>query len=70
MPSKINKILDGFPFPTIALIVGPPTSETISKLHMKLNSNAASVQSNLGDGALGQLYLTVSPTIYTNLLAT
>ena len=37
---------------------------------MKLNSNAASVQSNLGNDALGLLYLTVSPTVYTTLLAT
>ena len=37
---------------------------------MKLNSDAASVHSNLSDGALGLLYLTVSPTVYTTLLAT
>ena len=70
MPSTIDNILDGFPFPKIAPIVGPPNFETISELHMKLNSNAASVHSNLSDGALGLLYLTVSPTVYTTLSST
>ena len=70
MPSTINRIMDGFPFLTIPPIAGPHNFVTISELHMKLNSNAASVQSNLGDGALGLLYLTVSPTVYITLLTT
>ena len=70
MLSTIDKILDGFPFPAIALIVRAPNFETIPKIHMNLNYNAASVQSNLGDGALGLLYLNVSPTVYTTLSAT
>ena len=64
MPSKIDNTLDSFPFPTIAPIVGPSNFETISELHMKLNYNASSVQYNLGNGALGLLYLTVSPAVY------
>ena len=67
MHSIIDRILEGFPFPTIAPIIGPLNYKTISELHMKLNSNAASIQYNLGDGALGLLYLTVSPTVYTTL---
>ena len=63
MTSTIYKILDGFPFPAIAPIVGPPNFETISELHMKPNSNAASIQSNLGNGELGLLYPAVSPTV-------
>ena len=70
MPSTIDNILDGFPFPTIAPIVGLPNFETISELHMKLNSNGASVQSNLGNGALGLMHITVYPTVYTTLLST
>ena len=70
MPSTIYKIMDGFPFPTIAPIIGPPNFETISKLHMKLISNAASVQSNLGDGTIGLLRLTISPIFYTTLSPT
>ena len=68
MPYTIYKVLDGFPFPAIAPIIGSPNHKNISELHMKLNSNAASVQSNLGNDALGLLYLTVSPTFYTTLL--
>ena len=37
---------------------------------MKLNSNAASVQSNLGCGTLGLLFLTVSPAVYATLSTT
>ena len=69
MPSTIDKIMDIFPFPTITPIVRSPTYETISELHMKLNSNAASMQSNLENDAIGLLYTTVSLTVYTTLLA-
>ena len=70
MPTAIDKIVDGFPFPTISPIIGSPKYETISKVHLKLNSNAASVQSNLGCGTLGLLHLTVSPAVYATLSAT
>ena len=69
MPFTIDKIMDIFPFPTITPIVRSPTYETISELHMKLNSNAASMQSNLENDAIGLLYTTVSLTVYTTLLA-
>ena len=36
-------------------------------MHFKLNANSALVQSNLGDGHLGLLYLTVSPAVYNTL---
>ena len=67
MPYTIAKIVDGFPFPTIPPIVGVPNYEIIAELHMKLNSNSASVQSNLGDGTLGLLSLTVSDAVYNTL---
>ena len=34
---------------------------------MKLNSNAASIQSNLGCGTLGLIQLTLSPAVYNTL---
>ena len=67
MTTAIDKILDGFPFPTIPPIVGTPTYNTITKVNLKLNPNAASVQSNLGCGTLGLLQLTVSPAVYNTL---
>ena len=70
MPTAIDKILYGFPFPTIFPIVGAPNYNFFSEVHLKLNSNATSVQSNLGCGTLGLLQLTVSPAVYTTLLAT
>ena len=64
MPTANDKIVDGFPFPTIPPIVGTPTYNTIAEVNLKLNSNSASVQSNLGCGTLGLLQLTVSPAVY------
>ena len=70
MPSSINKIVDRFPFPTIDPIIGTPDYERIADLHLKLNSNATSVQSNLGCGTLGLLFLTVLPAVYATLSTT
>ena len=68
MPTAIDEIVDGFPFPTIPPIVGTPTYNTIAEVNFKLNSNSASVQSNLGCSTLGLLQLTVSPAVYNTLL--
>jgi len=38
-------------------------------MQVELNSNSASIHSNLGDGQLGHLYLTISPTVYATLSA-
>ena len=67
MLSSIENIVDGFPFPTIDPIVGTPDYESITDIHLKLNSNAAPVQSNLGFGTLGLLFFTVSPAVYATL---
>ena len=69
MPSSIEKIVDGFPFQTIDPIVGTPDYESIAEIHLKFNSNAASVQSNFGCGTLVLLFLNVSPDIYNTLSA-
>ena len=70
MPTTIDKIVDGFPFLNIAPIVGTITYNTIAEVNFKLNSNCASVQSNLGCGTPGFLQLTVSPAIYNTLSST
>ena len=70
MPTVIDKIVDIFPFPTISTIIGAPNYETIAEVHLRLNSNATSVQSNLGCGTLGLLHLTVYPAVYATLSAT
>ena len=67
MPSSIEEIVDVLPFPTIDPIIGTPDYESIADIHLKLNSNTASVQSNLGCGTLGLLFLTVSPAVYATL---
>jgi hypothetical protein len=70
MPSDHDVIIDGFPHPTIPPILGIPTYTTIAEIHLKLNANAASVYSSLGDGAHGLLALTVSVAVYNTLSAT
>ena len=70
MPSSIKKIVDGFPFPMIDPITGTPDYESIAEIHLKLNSNAASVQSNPRCGRLGLLFLTVYPAVYATLSTT
>ena len=67
MPSSIDKIIDGSLFPTINPIIGTPDYKSIADIHLKINSNAASVQFNLRRGMLGLLFLTVSPTVYATL---
>jgi hypothetical protein len=69
MPSVIDSIVEGFPYPTVHPIIGEPNYESIAALHLQLNANAASVQSHLGNGVLGLLYLTVSPAVYATLSA-
>ena len=70
MVSTVDKIVENFPIPTILPIVVEPNYETITKVHFKLNANFALVQSKLGYGHLGLLYLTVSPDVYNTLSAT
>ena len=70
MPSSIEKIVDGFPFPTIDPIIGTPDYKSIADIHLKLNLNAVSVQSNLGCGTLSLLFLTVLTAVYATLSTT
>lgn len=69
MPSIIDSIVAGFPFPNVHPIIGEPNYESIAGLHLQLNANAASVASHLGNGLLGLIYLTVSPAVYATLSA-
>ena len=44
--------------------MGQPTYETLAKVHLKLNTNAASIHLNLGNRQLCFLFLTIIPSIY------
>jgi hypothetical protein len=70
MVATIDTLVAGFPFPTISPIVGEPNYDSIATVHRLLNANSASIQSHLGNGRLGLLFLTVSPTVYNTLSAT
>ena len=67
--TSTEKTKDSFPHPTIDPIIGQPGYETIKPMHQKLNANAASVVSHLGNGRLGLLFLTVTPAVYNTLSA-
>ena len=69
MPSSLDKIIDSFPHPTILPIVGQPTYDTLAEIHLKLNTNTASVHSHIGNGQLGLLYLTFMPDVYNTQAA-
>ena len=64
-----DSIREGFPHPVIPMINGKPTYEAITELHRLLNSNAASVYSNLENGTSGNLMLTVTPQVYLSQAA-
>ena len=68
--TSVNKLVESFENPTIPPIEGEPTYATIHAMHELLNSNAASVNTNLGYGTLRQLCLTLYPTVYATLSAT
>jgi hypothetical protein len=68
--SEDTKILEHFPHKTIPPIVRQPTYKAIKELlHLKLNENAVKVHSNLGNGLLGYLGVTITPAIYNTLSA-
>ena len=68
--SSADKIIEGFPHPTVTPIVGQPSFDTLKTLKLLLSTNAASVISHLGNGALGLLWLVVSDTVYNTLSTT
>ena len=63
-PSAIN---EKFPHPTVTPHVGVPTYRALANIHIQLNANAAAVESPLGNGQLGHLFLTIPPTEYLEL---
>ena len=69
MLNTIAKIVEGLPFPHVSLILGQPTYDSLAELHLKLNVNVTSVHSNLGNGLLWLLYLTIFPAVYATLSA-
>ena len=65
--SSHDKIMEVFPYLTISPIISQSGYESISEVHLQLNANSASVQSYLGNGALGLLFLTFLPAVYNML---
>ena len=70
MSASVDRIVDVFPNPKINPVLGMPTFATIVNANLQLNANAAYVPSNVGNGQLGLLALTVTPEVYQKLAAT
>ena len=62
--ATIENIIDSFLNPTISIIEGEPTYETIKRAEKLLIENAASVHSTLGGGNHGFLGLILTPVKY------
>ena len=67
---SVDKLVESFKNPNIPPIDEELTYTTLHVMHELLNSNAASVTTNLGCGTLGHLCITLSPTVYENLSTT
>ena len=65
---SVDKLVEIFENPSILAIGGEPTYATLHSMHKLLDSNTASVNTNLGCGTLVHLCLTLSPTVYATLL--
>lgn len=61
MGNDADKDVEGFPHPIIPPHFGLPTYAAIASVNLKLNANAASVHSELGDGTHGHVALTMTP---------
>jgi hypothetical protein len=69
MAPTVESLIEGFPNPTIQPIVGEPTYKTITAVARQLKANAASMQTELGGGALGHLAIMMYPAVYATLSA-
>ena len=62
--TDINKIVQGFPHPTIPPIMGAPIDQMIIYVNTSLSSNSTSIHSNRGTGTLGYLFFAALPNTY------
>ena len=65
--ASTDKIIEGFPHPSIPPIVGQPCFDSLQGLKLLLSTNAASIISHLGNDVLGLLWLCVSDAVYNTL---
>ena len=68
--TSVNKLVESFKNPTIPPINAKSMYAMIHAMHNLLNSNVASLNTNLGCVRLGHLCLTLSPTLYATLSIT
>ena len=68
--SDIDKIVQGFPNPSIPQIIGIPTYYTLKEVNLLLSANGSSAHSNRRNGTLGHLFLTIRLNTYRTLAGT
>ena len=68
--TSIDKLAESFENPKISPTDSDPMYAIIHSLQKLLNSNVASVSTNIRYGTLGHLCLTISSTVYSTLSTT
>ena len=68
MTSKPEDICSKFPFKKITKCEGVIDYKIIRKIHRKIQSNASTIQSELGGGQHGLLGLEMQPATYKNVI--
>ena len=66
-PHHIDYVLTYFPFKTPTLVRGEPTYNDLKRIKTELRANASSVESNLGGGNHGHLFLVLSDSEYLQI---
>ena len=56
-----------FPHPVLTKIIGEPNLASITLQQSEHNGNLASINSNLGDGLTGLMFLSMKPDIFKNI---
>lgn len=65
--TSIEKLIDGFPTPTLTKIAGIPNYESVKQINDELTANAYGIQTNLGCGTVGYARLTLPPATYATI---
>jgi hypothetical protein len=65
--STVEDVIASFPHPILPTVQGEPDYHTINFIRKLLRANARSIESHLGDGALGHLSIIVSIATYATV---
>ena len=67
MPLNADQLLVVLPYPVLTKIVGEPNLASITLQKREHNGNLASIKSNLSDGLIGLMVLSMKPEIFKTI---